>query len=96
MSDVITVNALTKKYGDLIAVDNVSFSIPQGLCFGLLGPNGAGKTTTIEMLEGILKPSAGTIQLFGEPASKKVFTRVGIQFQNTALQDFLKVDETQA
>jgi len=94
MSEVISVNALTKKYGELTAVDSLSFSIPQGICFGLLGPNGAGKTTTIEMLEGILKPSSGEIKLFGERATKKVFSRVGIQFQNTALQDYLKVDET--
>lgn len=96
MKPVIEVQSLSKRFGSLVAVNDLSFSVPQGICFGLLGPNGAGKTTTIEMLEGIVKPSAGQIQLFGEPASKKLYKRVGIQFQNTALQDYIKVRETLA
>ncbi|MEJ2064885.1 MAG: ABC transporter ATP-binding protein, partial [Reinekea sp.] len=64
------------------------------VCFGLLGPNGAGKTTTIEMLEGIQQPTSGQIFLFGQLATKALFERVGIQFQNTALPDYLKVAET--
>ena len=50
---------LTRKFGDFIAVDQISFDIPKGEIFGLLGPNGAGKTTTIRMLCGILTPSYG-------------------------------------
>lgn len=96
MKPVIEVQSLSKRFGSLLAVNNLSFSVPQGICFGLLGPNGAGKTTTIEMLEGIVKPSDGQIKLFGEPASKKLYKRVGIQFQNTALQDYIKVKETLA
>jgi ABC-2 type transport system ATP-binding protein len=94
MSNVIAVESLTKRYGELTAVNNLTFTVKQGLCFGLLGPNGAGKTTTIEMLEGIVKPTSGQIKLFGEPASKKLYSRVGIQFQNTSLQDYIKVRET--
>ena len=94
MDKVIEVSALTKTYGSLTAVNAIDLSITTGRCFGLLGPNGAGKTTTIEMLEGIVKPTSGDIRLFGEPASKKLFRRVGIQFQNTALQDYLNVVET--
>lgn len=94
MTDVISVTGLTKRFGALTAVDNINLQVPQGICFGLLGPNGAGKTTTIEMLEGILSPTEGHIKLFGEPATKSVYKRVGIQFQNTALPDFLKVRET--
>ena len=94
MSSVIEVFSLTKKFGDLVAVDDLSFSVPEGICFGLLGPNGAGKTTTIEMLEGIVKPTEGRIELFGQPANKLVYKKVGIQFQNTALQDYIKVKET--
>ena len=94
MSDVIAVTSLTKTFGRVKAVDKLTFTVPQGICFGLLGPNGAGKTTTIEMLEGIVKPDSGNLLLFGEPASKKQFKRVGIQFQNTALQDYLRVEET--
>lgn len=94
MTDVISVQALSKRFGDLVAVDNLSFTVSKGICFGLLGPNGAGKTTTIEMIEGISKPSSGVISLFGQPATKDVYKRVGIQFQNTALQDYLNVEET--
>lgn len=94
MADVISVTGLTKRFGTLTAVDNISLEVPSGICFGLLGPNGAGKTTTIEMLEGILSPTEGHIELFGAPATKAVYKRVGIQFQNTSLPDFLKVKET--
>jgi ABC-2 type transport system ATP-binding protein len=69
-------------------------SIPKGICFGLLGPNGAGKTTTIEILEGINKPTSGTILYKGEPLGARYREEVGIQFQHTALQEFLTVRET--
>ncbi|EAR08909.1 ABC transporter ATP-binding protein [Reinekea blandensis] len=94
MSHAIAVDNLTKTFGALTAVDHLTFNVPEGICFGLLGPNGAGKTTTIEMLEGILPPTTGQIRLFGEPASKDLYKRVGIQFQSTALPDYLKVGET--
>lgn len=94
MTNAIAVQGLTRRFGTLTAVDNLTFSVPEGICFGLLGPNGAGKTTTIEMLEGILKPTDGSISLFGQPATKALYKKVGIQFQNTALQDYLKVGET--
>jgi len=94
MADVIAVRALSKKYGTFTAVAGISFSIAEGSCFGLLGPNGAGKTTTIEMLEGILKPTSGHISLFGQAATKALYRRVGIQFQHTALPDYLTVAET--
>lgn len=94
MNNAIAVQGLTKRFGKLTAVDDLTFSVPESICFGLLGPNGAGKTTTIEMLEGIVKPTSGNISLFGRPATKALYERVGIQFQNTALQDYLKVGET--
>jgi ABC-2 type transport system ATP-binding protein len=94
MTSVIAVESLTKTYGAYTAVNDLTFDVPAGICFGLLGPNGAGKTTTIEMIEGILKPTRGNISLFGKPADKKIYKKVGIQFQNTALQDYLKVKET--
>ncbi|MEH6469552.1 MAG: ABC transporter ATP-binding protein, partial [Porticoccus sp.] len=77
----------------LKAVDDVSFSIPQGACFGLLGPNGAGKTTTIEIIEGIKKPSSGEILYKGKPRDRKFSEQTGIQFQSTALMDYLKTHE---
>ncbi len=94
MQPVITVEALCKTYQDVIAVNNISFNIKQGHCFGLLGPNGAGKTTTIEMLEGIISPSSGTIYYQDKPLDDSMVAKIGIQFQHTALQDFLTVKET--
>ena len=94
MTAIINVQNLSKSFGQLQAVDNISFQVNSGSCFGLLGPNGAGKTTTIEMMEGLVKPDSGNIQFFSKPLSKSVLSQVGIQFQHTALQDFLTVEET--
>ena len=76
------------------AVDGLSISIARGECLGLLGPNGAGKTTTIEILEGVLQPSSGRVLFNGRPADRDFHASAGIQFQSTALQDFLTVGET--
>lgn len=94
MDSLLVVKNLSKQFGHLGAVKNISFEVDKGSCFGLLGPNGAGKTTTLEMLEGLIKPSSGEIFFYGEPASKAMFERLGIQFQHTALQDYLTVRET--
>ncbi|WP_096348850.1 ABC transporter ATP-binding protein [Marispirochaeta aestuarii] len=94
MSSIIRVEGLTKNYGSLTAVDHVSFAIEEGICFGLLGPNGAGKTTTIEMMEGILAPTEGTILFRDQAIGANFHERVGIQFQHTALQEFITVEET--
>ncbi len=93
-TSVVEVNQLVKRFENFNAVDNVSFSIKQGRCFGLLGPNGAGKTTTIEIIEGILKPSSGEVFYQGQPINDDFSQHIGIQFQHTALQDFLTVKET--
>lgn len=94
MSAVVEVKNLRKIYDDVEAVKGVSFRVEQGRCFGLLGPNGAGKTTTIEMMEGLIEPSGGQISFFGSPLNKESLKEIGIQFQHTALQDFLTVGET--
>ncbi len=65
--DAIRVHGLTKRYGDHVAVDGISFDVHQGEAFGILGPNGAGKTTTLEMIEGLRKPDAGEVEVLGEP-----------------------------
>lgn len=96
MKTVLEVKNLTKKYKNLTAVNGIDFAVPEGICFGLLGPNGAGKTTTIEMLEGLVKPTSGEVLVYGQVADKSVYTSMGIQFQHTALQDFLTVKETLA
>lgn len=86
--------SVTQKYGAVTAVDNLSLSVPQGICFGLLGPNGAGKTTLIEIIEGILRPSAGQVLIQGRPRSTHFREKIGIMFQQTALLNFLTVEET--
>jgi ABC-2 type transport system ATP-binding protein len=72
----------------------VSLSIDAGECLGLLGPNGAGKTTTVEIMEGIQTPTEGSVLFRGKPIDREFHTVAGIQFQSTALQDFLTVGET--
>ena len=94
MSIIIEVSGLVKRYQEVVAVDDISFTIPHGSCFGLLGPNGAGKTTTIEMMEGLITPTAGDILYQGKPVTRALAQQIGIQFQHTALQDFLTVKET--
>jgi ABC-2 type transport system ATP-binding protein len=64
---VIETRSLTKQYGSIQAVDSLSLQVPGGGVFGLLGPNGSGKTTTMGMLLGLVRPTAGTIRLFGDP-----------------------------
>jgi ABC-2 type transport system ATP-binding protein len=96
MTDIVKVENLSKNYGAVKAVDNVSFGIPEGICFGLLGPNGAGKTTTIEMMEGITVPSAGRVLFRDRPIGGDFRKKVGIQFQSTALPEFITVRETLA
>ncbi len=96
MTNLLQVHELRKSYGAHTAVDGISFSIPAGQCFGLLGPNGAGKTTTIEMIEGIVNPSSGVITYRGKPRDETFKREIGIQFQSTALMDYLTVDEVLA
>lgn len=93
MPAVLEAIQLVKQYPGVRAVDGLSLSVPEGSCFGLLGPNGAGKSTTIEMLEGICKPTSGDILFRGAALDQDYAEKIGIQFQITALQDFLTVME---
>ena len=79
--NIITTNDLTKKYTNLIAVDNVSFSVLKGEIFGFLGPNGAGKTTTIKMLTTLINPSKGSAIKDRDNVRKNI----GVVFQEPAL-----------
>jgi ABC-2 type transport system ATP-binding protein len=93
---VIEVASLTKRYGDLVAVNEISFDVARGEVFGILGPNGAGKTTTLEMVEGLRRPDGGTIVVDGTPVwpnPKAVKSRIGVQLQATALFDYQKLHE---
>jgi len=85
---------LVKHYPGVLAVDDVSFQVEAGICFGLLGPNGAGKTTTVEIIEGVTPATSGEVYYFGKPAGNRFREEAGIQFQNTALQDYLTVRES--
>ena len=96
MDTVVEVKDLTKRYGDLVAVNEVSFGIEKGEIFGLLGPNGAGKTTTVEMIEGLRKLDGGTIKVCGIDVSKgtdRVKEIIGVQLQSTTIYDKIKVKE---
>jgi ABC-2 type transport system ATP-binding protein len=88
---------LRKSYGDVVAVDGLDLEVAAGECFGLLGPNGAGKTTTVEVLEGLVEPDEGRIEVLGMTwdADERVLRRsIGIQLQETRLPDKLTVEET--
>jgi len=94
MSSIMSVRNLKKSYGKVEAVRGIDLNIPQGSCFGLLGPNGAGKTTSIEIMEGIIPADSGEILFKGKPIDRKFKQKVGIQFQTTALPEFITVKET--
>jgi ABC-2 type transport system ATP-binding protein len=93
---VISVSDLKRHYGEVKAVDGVSFEVQRGEVFGLLGPNGAGKTTTIEILEGLNKADSGRISVLGfDPARQgnELKERIGVQLQAASLYPDLKVSE---
>src|SRR5688572_3727246 len=102
MSDVSSTHALRcrdlrKSYGDVVAVDGLALAVDRGECFGLLGPNGAGKTTTIEILEGLLAPDDGEVEVLGmtwRSHERQLRQRLGVQLQETQLPDKLTVEET--
>ena len=94
MTVALEARNIRKQYPGVTAVDGASFSVCEGICFGLLGPNGAGKTTTVEIIEGVTPATSGEVLYYGEPAGARFRQEAGIQFQNTALQDFITVRET--
>jgi ABC-2 type transport system ATP-binding protein len=92
----VTVQHLVKKYGHLVAVDDVSLSIHEGEIFGIIGPNGAGKTTTVECISGLRAPDSGSISVYGLSPQKdrnKIREFVGVQLQESALPPRIKVRE---
>jgi ABC-2 type transport system ATP-binding protein len=92
----ITVRGLRKAYGDVAAVDGVSFEVSQGEFFGILGPNGAGKTTTLEIIEGLRKPDSGEVRVLGLPAwprNDKLLPRIGVQLQASSFFERLSARE---
>ena len=94
--DAIVAEELTYWYGNLVAVDNVSFNVTEGEILGFLGPNGAGKTTTVKMLTGQLRPKAGKAVLLGIDAAKnvkKVQGQIGVCFEYTNLYEQMSAAE---
>ncbi len=96
ITHTIVVEDLRKNYGDLAAVDGVSFSVADGEFFGILGPNGAGKTTTLELIEGLRKPDGGSVSLLGEtpwPRNPALLPRIGVQLQANSFFEKLTARE---
>jgi ABC-2 type transport system ATP-binding protein len=93
----VAVEHMTKRFGDLAAVDDVSFEVPDGQLLAMLGPNGAGKTTTLEMLEGFIAPTSGTVRVLGvDPhrGNRAWRARIGLVLQSTSLDAELTVRDT--
>ena len=96
MAAVIEVDGLHKRYGDVVAVDDVSFAVEPGEVFGIVGRNGAGKTTTVECISGLREPDRGTVRVLGlDPVGDRdeVRQRLGVQLQSSELPDRLRVIE---
>jgi ABC-2 type transport system ATP-binding protein len=96
---VVAIDHLRKVYGDVVAVDGISFDVGPGEVFGVLGPNGAGKTTTVECAVGLRRPDGGRVRVFGlDPVTGRdeIRQRVGVQLQHAVLPDRMKVREAMA
>jgi len=92
----ITVRDVRKSYGDLRAVDGVTFEVGHGEFFGILGPNGAGKTTTLEIMEGLREPDGGEVTVLGLrpwPRNSALLPRIGVQLQATSFFERLTARE---
>ena len=94
--NVIEVNDFSKKYGDFTAVDKISFKVEEGEIFGLLGPNGAGKTSTLECLEGLRKPSGGSVRVADLIPSTEFYllkNLIGVQLQSASMPESITPEE---
>ena len=96
LADILTATGLVKRFGDLTALDGVSFSIAEGETFGLLGPNGAGKTTSISIITGLLESDEGSVEVVGESvtnSSIKGKSHIGLVPQDLAIYPDLTATE---
>jgi ABC-2 type transport system ATP-binding protein len=89
--NAVELRSVCKKYGEFVAVDNLSFAIPPGRVYGLLGPNGAGKTSTLRMMIGIIIPDAGDISVLGEPLRRAHTEQIGYLPEERGLYRKMKV-----
>ena len=91
---VVNVQNLHKRYGEIVAVNNLTFSIPRGELVVIVGPNGAGKTTLVEICEGLRDPESGSVTLFGQsPRSRDVKRRMGVQLDSASFHKHLEVGQ---
>src|SRR5918995_4765408 len=96
MVPILEIEQLSKRYGDLVAVDRVDLSVGQGEIFGILGLNGAGKTTLVECAQGLRRPDAGSVRLLGRDPQRErsaLAARVGSQLQDSNLPERMRVSE---
>lgn len=93
MENVLKINNLSKNYGNIRAVENVSFEVKKGEVYGILGPNGSGKTTTLAVILGILQPNNGSFQWFDEPFTKDVRKRIGALVETPNFYPYLSLWE---
>ncbi len=85
---IVEVSAVSKRFGDRVAVDRLTLEVPAGVCYGLLGPNGAGKTTTLRMIYGVTRPDSGAVRVFGigiDRDPRTVKSRLGMTLQQNVL-----------
>ncbi|MDQ3570368.1 MAG: ATP-binding cassette domain-containing protein [Actinomycetota bacterium] len=90
---MLELQGLTRRYGDLVALDNLSFSVPPGQIFGFLGPNGAGKTTTLRTVLGLSQPDAGTVRWQGQLVGPEERLAFGYMPEERGLYPRMRVDE---
>ena len=93
MAFTLELDGVTKAFDEFVAVDNLSFNIPEGEIFGLLGPNGAGKTSSIRMMIGITVPDSGAVRVFGQPLGRRLLDRVGYLPEERGLYKKMKIME---
>ncbi len=93
MASTLELDRVSKAFDEFVAVDKLSFKIPQGEIFGLLGPNGAGKTSSIRMMIGIMVPDSGAVRVFGEPLSRRLLDRVGYLPEERGLYKKMRIME---
>ena len=93
---ILTLNGISKFYGRVHALNNVSFSVPKGSVFGILGPNGSGKTTMLGIVMDVLKPTSGSFEFFGKPATSNLRKHIGTLLETPNFYHYLSAEKNLA